>query len=129
MAGLTDPQIRCVVAYYPLTDIAALGDLYGPGSPETELIGGHSSHRPELARDASPINHVTAASPPCLLVHGDADKLLPASQSESMHARLTAAGAQSTYRPVPGADHCFDGYVGVSGLIAEAVDYLRAHLG
>jgi acetyl esterase/lipase len=127
MAGLTDPQVRCVVGYYPLTDIVVLGND-DSGAPETHLLGGPASTRPDLAHDASPIDHITSATPPCLLVHGDADKLLPASQSERMHARLTEAGVRSTYRPVPGADHCFEGYADVPGLIDEAVTYLRSNI-
>jgi acetyl esterase/lipase len=127
MAGLGDPTIRCIVAYYPLTDIVALGQ--DPGAElEVYQFGSQPPLTPDVARDASPINHITAASPPCLFVHGDADRLLPLAQSVSMHERLIEAGVHSTLRVVPGGDHCFDGYADVPGLIDEAVAYLRDHL-
>lgn len=46
----------------------------------------------EIARQVSPIYHVTADSAPTLLIHGDKDELVPLQQSESMLAKLKEAG-------------------------------------
>ncbi len=40
-----------------------------------------------------------------LLMHGDRDELVPVSQSRRLHARLEAAGAQSTYLELAGQAH------------------------
>jgi acetyl esterase/lipase len=77
---------------------------------------------------ASPIGYVTPDAPPTLFVHGDADRLVPVSQSRLMHARMTDAGVDSTLRIVPGADHCFEGYADIPALIDESVAYLRGKL-
>ena len=70
----------------------------------------------------------TAKAPPSLLVHGQADSVYPASQSERLHRRLTEVGARSVLRVIPGADHVFDGYDDVSGLVDECVGYLNREL-
>ncbi|MBL8538657.1 MAG: alpha/beta hydrolase [Hyphomonadaceae bacterium] len=40
-----------------------------------------------------------------LLIHGQRDELVPASQSRSMHARLRGIGARSEYLELPGEAH------------------------
>jgi len=47
----------------------------------------------EIGRDTSPIYHVTAALPPVLIHHGDADPLTPLEQSEWFQAAASRAGA------------------------------------
>ncbi|WP_280442335.1 prolyl oligopeptidase family serine peptidase [Nocardia brasiliensis] len=44
------------------------------------------------------VTHVTAAAPPCLLVHGDADTVVPVAQSERLADRLREAGVAVAYR-------------------------------
>jgi acetyl esterase/lipase len=128
IAAYTDPDVRATVGFYPLTDILSSGrDEHD--AAEAQLIGGVPSTLPYLARSASPTNYVGPKTPPTMLVHGDDDKVLPATQSAMLHERLLGAGAQSVLRPVPGADHCFEGHTDVQGLIDEAVAFLRANLG
>ena len=43
-------------------------------------------------RDASPTTHVTRDDAPFLLMHGDADVVVPLQQSEIMEQKLTSAG-------------------------------------
>ncbi len=128
MAGLADPGIAAVVAWYPLTDLALLPPSAFDGAEQTRLLGQRAAELPGLIADASPITHVSAAAPPCLLVHGDRDEALPALHSERFHQALTAAGVESACHIVPGAGHCFTGHGDVPGLIARAVAYLEGKL-
>jgi len=128
LAGLTIPQVRAVVAWYPVTDILALSDDRVELERESALFGAPAKAVPELAAEASPITHVTEAAPPCFLLHGDADSDVPVSQSLRMHERLLDVGADSTLRLVPGADHCFENYADIPGLINESVDFLASRL-
>ncbi|GAA1659810.1 hypothetical protein GCM10009830_00970 [Glycomyces endophyticus] len=128
LAGLTDGGIAAVVAWYPLTDLSAMEDLHDAETPMAKLIGGPPAELPALAAQASPVTHVTAAAPPFLLVHGTADEALPLSQSEVLHERLLAAGASSTFLPVEGADHIFEGHDDIAGLIAASVAFLAKAL-
>lgn len=88
-AALTNFRVRAVAAWYPITDIAAIIDGDESFSP---WLGGWPSLMPEAVAQASPITHVTAAAPPCLLVHGAADSMAPATQSERLVARMREAG-------------------------------------
>lgn len=128
MAGLTVPGVGAVVAWYPVTDVLALPADPAIGNTEVALLGAPAKSVPELAAEASPISYVTADAPPCLFVHGDADAVVPASQSVRMHERLASVGADTTLHLVPGADHCFEGHRDVPKLINEAVEFLRSRL-
>jgi acetyl esterase/lipase len=74
--------------------------------------------------DASPITHVTPDAPPFLLVHGTADWLVPYAQSEQLAAELTGAGVPVQLVPVEGAEHIFDGYDDIDGVVRLSVRYL-----
>jgi len=128
MAGLSDPGVAAIVAWYPLTDLTLLPPGAFDGSEQTRLLSRRAAESPELMADASPITHVSSASPPCLLVHGDHDEALPAEHSERFHRALSAAGVESVCQIVPGAGHCFTGYGDVPGLVAGAVGYFEGKL-
>jgi acetyl esterase/lipase len=93
--------------------------------PEDQLTRGLEG---DAFADASPITHVTPDAPPFLLVHGTADWLVPYSQSEQLHAALTAAGVEARLVPVEGAQHIFDGHDDIDGLVRLSVDYLAEKL-
>jgi acetyl esterase/lipase len=63
-----DPKVR---AFIPITD-------------ENRIL--------ELGRTISPVNHVSKDDAPTLIIHGDADALVPIQQAEIMLEKLKAAG-------------------------------------
>jgi dipeptidyl aminopeptidase/acylaminoacyl peptidase len=67
---------------------------------------------PALAAQASPVSHVSAAAPPFLLLHGRADRFVPAVQSERLHDALGAAGTEAELHHYDGADHMWLGAPG-----------------
>jgi acetyl esterase/lipase len=125
-AAVTDARVKAAVAWYPLTDIAALDRETG-GLPESLWLGGVPAEMPERMVDASPITFVTADSPPCLLIHGDSDTVYPLSQSQRFHQRLRESDVDSTLRVVP-ADHGFAGYDDVPGLVRDSIRFLVERL-
>lgn len=126
MTAFTRTDVRAVAAWYPITDIL---DMAEDGElPYSPWLGGWPSEIPELCTRASPITYARSDVPPCLLVHGEQDTLVPARQSRRLHARLIEAGADVTYWSVPGAEHGFDGYPEVANLVAETVEFLHARL-
>lgn len=69
------------------------------------LLGGLPTEKPELARLASPINHLDAHDPPLLLLHGDADPQMPPEQSKELAAAYEKAGLPVKLVIIPGAVH------------------------
>jgi dipeptidyl aminopeptidase/acylaminoacyl peptidase len=69
------------------------------------LLGGPGPDLADRARSASPLTHVSADDPPFLILHGDADRLVPLEQSKRLDAALRAAGVASTLMVLPGVGH------------------------
>ncbi len=65
--------------------------------------------------------------PPILMLHGNADDVVPLSQSLKMRERLKETGADCTLIEVDGAEH--EGSFWSAALHGLILDFLRAHLG
>jgi acetyl esterase/lipase len=110
-------KVRAVVALFPPTDlrtlnterglahIALMGFQYQP--PSTRLPGSVREDEFENIQYAlaSPITHVTRDDAPMLLMHGDADDVVPIDQSTTLVAALKAAGVEVRFIEVPGGRH------------------------
>ncbi|HEY6295127.1 MAG TPA: prolyl oligopeptidase family serine peptidase [Streptosporangiaceae bacterium] len=98
----------------------------GPDSRKAQLLGAPASSVPDLARQASPVTHASAAAPPVLLMHGAADDLVPPAQSTRLAQALQAAGAAVELELVPGATHRWRGASDVAAIIRRSAGFLRA---
>jgi len=76
-----------------------------PGSPEAKLVGGPIQENKEKAARANPITYVGKDAPPFLIVHGDADPLVPHHQSELLRDALQKAGVPVSLYTVKGGGH------------------------
>lgn len=95
----SDNRVKAVVAYFPPTDLdVLLGDRPKAGSIDFDN---------DLRASISPIHFVDAADPPTLIISGGADRGVPISQSETMHAALDEAGVENQLEIFPDADHDF----------------------
>lgn len=69
-------------------------------------VSGWSPHdEPEKFHPYMPLENVTAAYPPTLLIHGTADTDVPYEQSTLMAAKLAASGVEHELLTVEGAEH------------------------
>ncbi len=67
-----------------------------PDSFESRLLGAPVNDAPRLAQLADPVHYVRPGSPPFLILHGQADTLIPADQSRYLFEALSAAGCDAT---------------------------------
>jgi acetyl esterase/lipase len=65
--------------------------------------------RREIGRKISPVYHVSKKSAPALIMHGDADKLVPIQQAELFIARMKEAGVPAELVVKKGAAHGWPG--------------------
>jgi acetyl esterase/lipase len=106
-------RVQAVVDYFGPTDFLQMdahrtpdGMVHNtPDSPESELVGGCILEVPERVARANPVSYVTPDAPPFLIVHGDADPLVPYHQSVLLAAALKGAGATVTFYTVKGGGH------------------------
>lgn len=97
-------KVQCVVALYPVTDPAKVDTPSGLQAV-TSFMGTPARFDPKRFREAAPLTHISSDDPPFLLIHGDADKTVPYSQSEVMEAGLKKVGVAVKLVRVPSGDH------------------------
>lgn len=128
MAGVTDgvETFEPGESAHPLgTSVQAVVDYFGPtdflqmdahsisdqivhdamDSPESQLVGGPIQDNVALAAAANPLTWLTPQAPPYLMIHGDADPLVPFNQSELLQAGLAEAGVPNELVRVAGGGH------------------------
>ena len=147
----TDPveressRVEAVACFFPPTDFLNYGKsgenalgrgvLAGFKAPfafhEVDpRIGGFvdvvdEAERLKIGRAISPVNHASADDPPTLIIHGDADKLVPIQQSERMIEVLKKAGVAQKLVVKPGASH---GWAGMGKDLTLFADWFDEHL-
>ena len=103
--GGVSQTVAAVCAIYPPT-LFHLGEARPSGSlPARSLPGADASEA--AAALASPIEHVTADFPPTMLLHGDADKVVPVSASRRFEERVRAVGGKCDLHIYAGLPHGF----------------------
>lgn len=102
-------RVRCVVAFYPPTDLDGLTDGWFwrrvSFSDVGRLIGGAVADNRDRVATANPANYVSGETPPFFLLHGDRDRLVPLRQSELLAGALRRAGVPVHLEVVPGKGH------------------------
>jgi acetyl esterase/lipase len=79
----------------------------------------------EIGRQISPIYHVSPDDPPTLIIHGQADKLVPIQQSQSLIKKLEEAHVEAKLIPKPNAQH---GWPHQEQDMPAIADWFDAHL-
>jgi acetyl esterase/lipase len=79
----------------------------------------------EMGRKISPIYHVSADDPPALIIHGDADKLVPIQQAESIVAKFKEVGVEAKLIVKKGAAH---GWANIQKDLTHFADWFDRHL-
>ncbi len=70
-----------------------------------KLLGTPLGQFSDEAKIASPVNYVSAASPPVLILQGGKDDLVPLAQSRRLHDALDQAGVKNQLIVVDAAGH------------------------
>jgi acetyl esterase/lipase len=107
--------VRCVANFYGITDLLTrrettpdgkLTDRRKPGGPLA--VFGVESSDAAVVRLASPVAHVTAKSPPTLILHGRADTTVDHGQAIELARVLQEHGVPHELVLLDGVGHTFD---------------------
>ena len=106
--------VQAVAIFYPVTDLLNLGkstENLGDGGPPKSFRRSFGPQATNLAawkiigRESSPIYFITTNLPPILILHGDADTLVPLEQSERFQQKVREAGRTLELIVHPGGKH------------------------
>lgn len=114
LAGMLPPEtkfgsvtkVAAVIDFSGITDVAQ--QVQGPGKRDyAEQWIPAQPGRIELAKQLSPITYARRNLPPILVIHGDADDVVPYQQGVQLVDALKKAGAKADLITVPGGKHEF----------------------
>jgi len=127
-------EIQCVACFFPPTDFLNYGepgeDAVGVGTlkgfksgfgPRSDTAEG----RQDLGREISPIYFIQSNTPPILIIHGDADKLVPIYQAEQFVNRCEEKGVTAKLVVREGEAH---GWAGIEKDLPLFADWFDEHL-
>lgn len=112
-------RVQAVCDFFGPTDLTKMAeqekvkgkiDHDSPNSPESKLVGGPIQQNKDKAAKANPITFVTKDDPPVLMLHGDADPLVPLGQSEILLEALKKAGVEAELVVIKGNGHGGPGF-------------------
>ena len=132
--------VHAVAGWFGIYDFGDRLDAQDPDStefsPRHEFFGCTSSPcSGSLLRAASPISHVDSGDPPVLLIHGEADAVLPVAQSQLLRDALLDADVNVAMTIIPGAGHSWISETPEATRAAsrqalrETVDFFEATIG
>jgi acetyl esterase/lipase len=108
-AFATEPHathpLRAVVAIFPPTLLSPRDAMEEGAVPALALLGDDDTA--EAAAAASPLNYVRPGFPPTLLLHGNADELVPAKASMRMYEALLTARVPAELHMVADQPHAY----------------------
>ncbi len=101
-------NVDAVVDWFGPVDMSRMENCETPKdekSPEAALLGCPPRENPELVSLVSPISYVSDKSPRFLVIHGDADNVVPHCQSVFFSEELKKADKLEEFVTVPGGQH------------------------
>ena len=107
----TSSSVDAIVDWYGPTDfqiVDSCGSSFphnAANSPESSLIGGPIQDNDDKCALANPITYIDTNDPPFLIIHGDADPVVPYCQSEVLFKALQKAKVSSQFVSVPNGKH------------------------
>lgn len=109
-------RVQAVCDWFGPTDFTQMNkfqsriDHDAADSPESLLMGGPIQTNKGKTARANPMTYVSRDDPPFLIVHGDADPLVPFNQSELLQGALRQAGVAVQIHLIKGAGHGGPGF-------------------
>jgi len=137
----TSSRVQAVACFFPPTDFLNYGTpgyawlnrgpkdafkapfdfhQWNPATRAFDVVDDETRNR--IAREVSPVYHVTKDDPPTLIIHGDKDALVPLQQSEIIIEKFKEAGVPCELVVKKGAGHGWPQLHGDMKLIADWFD-------
>jgi len=122
----TPVKIKAVVDFFGPADMV---DMYNnPANPLVpalllQVTGGTPATQPTIYAQASPVNYVTAQSPPTIILHGGVDIVVSFTQSVMLKNKLQTFGVVNQYVFYPAENH---GWVGAN--LVDSFDKITAFI-
>ena len=134
--GVALPKARALAVTYPVAypHVFYANDDLVLGNPSkamcTAYTGGTPDEIPAVYASICPAEHVDAATPPTMIVVGEADTMVQPIQSYHLAETLTKQGVDNRLVRLPHLNHGFDtmdASIGCQGVLALTLSWFEAH--
>ncbi|HEV3164593.1 MAG TPA: alpha/beta hydrolase [Isosphaeraceae bacterium] len=133
-SGTTDPdskevsaRVQAVISFYGPTDLETLRNSSPVAARSIVLmVGGMPHELSARCAAASPVRHVSCNAPPMLLIHGQADPLVPLDQSQNLALALHRCGVRQRLVVIAGQAHGFGLSLDGRDLVSDILAFLDA---
>lgn len=120
---------KAVVTFFGPTDLTAAynSNPLGGFLLLFPVLGGTPDQQPDLYWQSSPLNHITAQSPPTIILQGGQDPIVSKAQADLLQAKLQSMNVPNQLVLYPNAGHGWDGedlkdsFVKISAFLATHV--------
>jgi acetyl esterase/lipase len=120
-------QVKAIVDFFGPTDMTDLynnpASVFIPSSTIAQIVGATPTTNPTLYQQSSPINYVTAQSPPTIILQGGLDLFVSPNQSIVLRDKLQTMGVTHQYIFYPTEGH---GWVGAN--LTDSFNKIEAFL-
>ncbi len=128
--GVKYPKgISCIIDEYGPTDIVALSNI--KGDKKNQGYGFLKIMTKKHRKSVSPYFFVSEKTPPIIVFHGDADELVPISQSKKLVKIAKEKGVEVEFNIIEGGNHVFTNEAGKKSKkqrIQKMLDFILKHL-
>ena len=101
-------KIAGIINWFGISDIAAVEEYLRTFKPEWNYAGswvGNPARMDSISQAFSPVNQISAQTPPIVSIHGQLDSVVPYQQSVALHQLLQKTGVRNELISVPGGKH------------------------
>lgn len=113
-------HVSAIITFY--------GDFDIRGRPVSSFAGSTPEETAANEKNASPITHIDANTPPMLIVHGTDDRTVSVERSRMLAAHLESLGLEYEYIEIPDAPHTFHLQPVQRDLRPDVLAFLGKHL-
>ncbi|MGZ8544205.1 MAG: prolyl oligopeptidase family serine peptidase, partial [Flavisolibacter sp.] len=103
-----NPKIKAVVNFFGPADMVSFFNSTTDPSAQIGLqilMGGTPTSNAAIYQQSSPVNFITPQTPPTIILHGDADVVVPIAQSQALISQLQQSGVVHQMVTYPGLGH------------------------
>ena len=124
-------KVKAIVDFYGPADMAAMYN--SPAIPGGELaiynvMGATPTSDSLLYAHSSPINFINTASAPTIILHGGSDIIVSHAQSDSLYAKLAAAGVTASFITYPTQGHGWTNADTLTNSLNHVQNFLIQHM-
>jgi acetyl esterase/lipase len=101
-------KIKAVVNWFGITDIAGVDNFYKQKNQESNYASiwiGNPNRMDSITNTFSPVNRITASTPPIITVHGKKDSVVPYELAVAFHEALNKAGIKNELVSIDDGKH------------------------